>query len=1024
MRVLLTANASYAPPKGGSTRSNLIWLRHLASQGHACVVVCPADGNAPESVTVVDGIEIRSVRGLSRRTDVLQRHIREFGPDWVLVSSEDVAHTLLRAAYAAAPDRIVYLAHTPQWYPFGPASWHPDRAATDIIRKARAVVAIGRTTADYIREHAGVEAEIIHPPMYGTAPWPRFGRFDGGYVLMINPSVVKGLRIFLELAKRFPDVEFAGLAGWGTTSADRAAMNALPNVRVLDTVRDIDEVLAGARLLLMPSVWFEGFGLIAMEAMLRGLPVIASDAGGLVEAKTGTGYIVPVRQVVRFEAAFDETHMPKPVEVPQDIDPWEAALRTLLTDRAEWQAEAQRSRESAERFVSGLDAADLERMLLRLSERKLRVLLAHNSLYYPSHGGGDKSNRLLMEALAARGHQVRVVSRVASFGDADGDKLCADLEARTVHAVRGEGGVVRFVLNGVDVRTVAYESNLRVVFSGQIDAFDPDVIITSTDDPGQLLFDLAVKAPRARVVYLIRATIAVPFGPDASGPSAAKTAMLRHADAVIGVSEYVARYAREFGGLSDALHVPISLLDAGPEPQQLGRFENEYITLANPCAVKGISIFLGLADRFPDLRFAAVPTWGTNPEDYAELQARPNVAILPPVDNIDELFRVTRVLLVPSVWAEARSRIVVEAMARGVPVISSNAGGLPEAHMGVEYVLPVNVIQHYKASVDMNMVPVADVPPQDIGPWADALGQLTSDVEHWTDVARRSRHAALEYARNLTVEPFEAQLRLALRRPKSAPPKPELSDAKKKLLALRLKQRSAPTLLAGMEYLKPGDLPLVCLPWAGGGTLQYLRWRTMLSGVAVPVAVRLPGRESRIGEAPLESMEAVLEVLEPAVRKLGRFALFGHSMGAGIAFELARRVKPEVLVVSAARAPRFRMQPLHLAEPTDAELLEQIRGVSGDVPSRGLELLLPALRADTRLYRQWVFGGGEPLDVPLVAYGGLDDANVRPEHIEAWREQTTAEFRCRQFAGGHFFLTRLEAEFLVALRQDLSTALR
>ena len=82
-------------------------------------------------------------------------------------------------------------------------------------------------------------------------------------------------------------------------------------------------------LLLMPSLWLEGFGLIAMEAMLRGLPVIASDSGGLVEAKAGTGFVIPVRPLERFEPVFDETHMPKPVDVPQNIEPWVDALQIL-----------------------------------------------------------------------------------------------------------------------------------------------------------------------------------------------------------------------------------------------------------------------------------------------------------------------------------------------------------------------------------------------------------------------------------------------------------------------------------------------------------------------------------------------------------------------------------------------------------------------------------------------------------------------------------------------------------------------
>ena len=71
-------------------------------------------------------------------------------------------------------------------------------------------------------------------------------------------------------------------------------------------------------------------------------------------------------------------------------------------------------------------------------------------------------------------------------------------------------------LHGVDVRTLTRNPQIRAFFSRQIAEFDPDVIITSTDDPGQLLFDLAIRAPRARVVYLVRATIAVPFGPDSS----------------------------------------------------------------------------------------------------------------------------------------------------------------------------------------------------------------------------------------------------------------------------------------------------------------------------------------------------------------------------------------------------------------------------------------------------------------------------------------------------------------------------
>src|SRR5205823_3243328 len=101
--------------------------------------------------------------------------------------------------------------------------------------------------------------------------------------------------------------------------------------------------------------------------------------------------------------------------------------------------------------------------------------------------------------------------------------------------------------------------------------------------PAQLLLDIALRAPRARVVYLARATIAVPFGPDSSGASADRTVALRRCDGAVGVSEYVARYLRE-GGV-DAVHLPISLMEPRVYPD-LGAFENSFVTMVNPCAVK------------------------------------------------------------------------------------------------------------------------------------------------------------------------------------------------------------------------------------------------------------------------------------------------------------------------------------------------------------------------------------------------------------------------------------------------------
>ncbi len=650
----------------------------------------------------------------------------------------------------------------------------------------------------------------------------------------------------------------------------------------------------------------------------------------------------------------------------------------------------------------------------------MRILLAHNSLYYPSFGGGDKSNRLLMEALAAHGHEVLVVARIAKFGAQGHEAFSKELEARGVPPQKTEG-VVRFALNGVEVHTLSLNPQLRAYFSEQLAAFDPDIIITSTDDPGQLLFDIACRAPRARVVYLVRATIAVPFGPDSSSPNRAKTEMLRQADGIVGVSEYVASYVREWSGL-DAIHLPISLLERD-EVKQLGCFDNPYVVMVNPCAVKGITIFLALAEKSPQLQFAAVPTWGTNATDLAALQRLPNIQIIEPVDNLDDLFQQARVVLVPSLWAEARSRMVVEAMLRGVPVIASDVGGLKEAKLGVPYLVPVNPITEYQSALDENMVPIASVPEQDIGPWRAALKRLTTDRAHWKEISSQSRTAALKYAATLTIDPFESLLEDLLQKPKKTrDTATQLSEDKRRLLALRLKSRSwFPTL----ETRSRGDLRLFCFPYAGGGALAYRSWIGAMPGVTV-TPVLLPGRETRSSEQPFEDMRELIEALTSAIRPFveAPYAFFGHSMGSGIAFELARSLRkigapmPRVLIVSSARAPQDRTEASRKREPTDAELIGELTGL-GALTQEALKLTLPLLRADSRLYRNYVYQPGAPLEIPIVAYCGAADPSISPEQLDRWREQTTASFTRREFEGGHFYLAENRDAVLEALRKDL-----
>ena len=203
MRILLTANASYLPPRGGATRSNLLWLEHLAGAGHECRVVASSLAERaekreqmPEERMHVDwslggrgtGVEVSrrgniaiwSVAERSRQLAVLREQIRDFQPDWVLVSSEDLGHVLLRAASQEAPGRIVYLAHTPQFFPFGPASWNPDAEGKELVARRRGGGGHRASYRGVHRQHTGRAAAVIHPPIYGPGPFEIYGRSSAG----------------------------------------------------------------------------------------------------------------------------------------------------------------------------------------------------------------------------------------------------------------------------------------------------------------------------------------------------------------------------------------------------------------------------------------------------------------------------------------------------------------------------------------------------------------------------------------------------------------------------------------------------------------------------------------------------------------------------------------------------------------------------------------------------------------------------------------------------------------------------
>jgi medium-chain acyl-[acyl-carrier-protein] hydrolase len=220
-------------------------------------------------------------------------------------------------------------------------------------------------------------------------------------------------------------------------------------------------------------------------------------------------------------------------------------------------------------------------------------------------------------------------------------------------------------------------------------------------------------------------------------------------------------------------------------------------------------------------------------------------------------------------------------------------------------------------------------------------------------------------------------------------------------------------------------LRLFCLPFAGGGASIYRAWGKALSPEIEVCPVQLPGRENRFREPAHTAALPLAEILAAQIQRYADkpFMVFGHSMGALLAFELTKILQrqnaplPLMLFLSAHRAAHLpaRRAPMH-ALP-DQEFIEKLRcfgGFPDEILQHQdlLDFLLPTLRADLTLCDFYNYVPEEQLNCPLQLYAGRQDTEVSPEDIEAWREHTTQTANLQVFPGGHFFL-RSDADALM-----------
>src|SRR5258708_18123439 len=209
---------------------------------------------------------------------------------------------------------------------------------------------------------------------------------------------------------------------------------------------------------------------------------------------------------------------------------------------------------------------------------------------------------------------------------------------------------------------------------------------------------------------------------------------------------------------------------------------------------------------------------------------------------------------------------------------------------------------------------------------------------------------------------------------------------------------------------------LFCLPYAGAGASAYRLWTAEVPSSIQICRVQIPGRENRIGEPPFKNAALLVPELIEGIRRFfdRPFVVFGHSMDALLAFEMARSLRqmglpqPRHLFLSSHPAPPLRSRrdglDVHLLDR--AAFLDELRRMEG-TPEEVLaheelmQIAEPILRADFELCATYVYTAGEPLDIPFSVFGGTNDSQVLEEDLAQRRDHTRWSMLLRMFPGKH-----------------------
>lgn len=227
------------------------------------------------------------------------------------------------------------------------------------------------------------------------------------------------------------------------------------------------------------------------------------------------------------------------------------------------------------------------------------------------------------------------------------------------------------------------------------------------------------------------------------------------------------------------------------------------------------------------------------------------------------------------------------------------------------------------------------------------------------------------------------------------------------------------------------EVRLLCFHHAGGSAGTFRKWPELIRSAIEPIAVQLPGRAERFCEPAFEQMAPLVEELLQVVTPLldQPFACYGVSMGARVAWSLTRALHarampmPVQLFLACDRAPEHDDEAWPWEIRRDG-LEGYVRDLGGTPPEVLAEpdvmrAVLPTLRADLELLTSVTGSPDTPLDVPIRAFAGTEDATAPPALMQGWSAETSAQFALDLIPGGHFFDSAGERVVIDTISNDL-----